>query len=459
MAFGLRPSLSTRSRPDVGRGHRGFFTYGLFSFVNPRPSVLPRGPSSPTWSACWGPRVPSGPLTPVMLLPCTGSTPRKCQLFSRPCAVCPPRCAFWLRLRRPRPQFCKASLVLLYCPRESKSSRPASTWTITRPTPLPLSCLLCHPTSSLSRTLRHASLASWPRCPPLQRRAGVSNSSDRLSLALGASHCPLNPSAAGAAVTTDYQLTLSLPPDHCPHSFLSANPFSFCDVCPTPSILGDLALSHLLQAAFLDFQVRLRPLCPPSALGLLLVLAVITVVVWSFATFLITGDSALTLSCVPVPALSLGLMFTLAAPGSGLQSCWASPLAGGAGKTSSTSLSLLVVAPRMEGSCLLTKVNALSNGPSLVSGHLAESAGTSSRPLFRVTRSLENVAEGDRPTTGAIVLARRGRGQPRPIWTGQGSRPQPLLRGPAKTLGAASLVRGECRWRPQGPGGASGDLT
>jgi len=103
MAFGLRPSLSTRSRPDVGRGRRGFFTYGLFSFVNPRPSVLPRGPSSPTWSACWGPHVPSGPLTPVMLLPCTGSTPQKCQLFSRPCAVCPPRCAFWLRLRRPRP--------------------------------------------------------------------------------------------------------------------------------------------------------------------------------------------------------------------------------------------------------------------------------------------------------------------------------------------------------------------
>ena len=103
VAFGLRPSLSTRSRPDVGRGRRGFFTYGLFSFVNPRPSVLPRGPSSPTWSACWGPHVPSGPLTPVMLLPCTGSTPQKCQLFSRPCAVCPPRCAFWLRLRRPRP--------------------------------------------------------------------------------------------------------------------------------------------------------------------------------------------------------------------------------------------------------------------------------------------------------------------------------------------------------------------
>ena len=71
-----------------------------------------------------------------------------------------------------------------------------------------------------------------------------------------------------------------------------------------------------------------------------MVLAVITVVVWSFATFLITGDGALTLSCVPVLALSLGLMFTLAAPGSGLQSCWASPLARGAGKTSSPSLSL-----------------------------------------------------------------------------------------------------------------------
>ena len=256
--------------------------------------------------------------------------------LQRPCA--PPRVL--AQAAAASPTVLQAGLALQYCPRESKSSGPASTWTITRPTPLPLSCLLCHPTSSLSRTLHHASLASWPRCPPLQRRAGVSNSSDRLSLALGASHCPLHPSAAGTAVTTDYQLTLSLPPDHCPHSFLSANPFSFCDVCPKPSILGDLALSHLLQAAFLDFQVRLRPLCPPSALGLLLVLAVITVVVWSFATFLITGDGALTLSCVPVLALSLGLMFTLAAPGSGLQSCWASPLARGAGKTSSPSLSL-----------------------------------------------------------------------------------------------------------------------
>ena len=202
-----------------------------------------------------------------MLLPCTGPTAQKCQLFSRPCAVCPPHCVFSLRLRRPRPQFCKAGLALLYCPQESKSSGPASTWTITRPTPLPLSWLLYHPPSSLSRTLHHVSLASWPHCPPIQPRAGVSNSSDRLSLALGASHCPLHPSAAGAAVTTNYQLTLSLPPDYCPHSFLSANPFSFCDVCPMSSILGDLALSHLLQAAFLDFQVRLRPLCTPLHWG------------------------------------------------------------------------------------------------------------------------------------------------------------------------------------------------
>lgn len=75
----------------------------------------------------------------------------------------------------------------------------------------------------------------------------------------------------------------------------------------------------------------------------------------------------------------------------------------------------------MEGSCLLTKVKAPSNGPSLVSGHLAESAGTSSQPLFRVTRSLENVAEGDQPTTGAIVLVCCGWGWIRPIWTGQGA--------------------------------------
>lgn len=52
----------------------------------------------------------------------------------------------------------------------------------------------------------------------------------------------------------------------------------------------------------------------------------------------------------------------------------------------------------MQGSCLLTKVKALPNGPSLAGGHLAESAGTPSQPLFRVTRSLENVAEGGWPT-------------------------------------------------------------
>ena len=32
--------------------------------------------------------------------------------------------------------------------------------------------------------------------------------------------------------------------------------------------LGDLAPSHLLQAAFLDLQVGLGPLCPPIAPGL-----------------------------------------------------------------------------------------------------------------------------------------------------------------------------------------------
>nr|CAI9707546.1 unnamed protein product [Rangifer tarandus platyrhynchus] len=80
----------------------------------------------------------------------------------------------------------------------------------------------------------------------------------------GPSHCPLHPSAAGAAIMTNYLLTLSLPPDHCPRSFLSGNSFSLSDVCPVPSILGDLAPSHLLQAAFLDFQEGLFH-CSPQA--------------------------------------------------------------------------------------------------------------------------------------------------------------------------------------------------
>lgn len=142
--------------------------------------------------------------------------------------------------------------------------------------------------------LTHLTVSFWPSGPP---------------------HCPLHPSAAGAAVMTSYLLTLSLPPDHCPCSFLSGNPFSFSDVCPMPSILGDLALSHLLQAAFLDFQVRLRPLCLPLALGLLLVLAVITVIVWSFATFLITGDSPLTLSLWPCPGFVSGADGHIHGPG------------------------------------------------------------------------------------------------------------------------------------------------
>lgn len=187
VAFGLRPSLSTRSRPDVGRGRRGFFTYGLFSFVNPRPSVLPRGPSSPTWSACWGPHVPSGPLTPVMLLPCTGSTPQKCQLFSRPCAVCPPRCAFWLRLRRPRPQFCKP--VWLCSTARGSPSPPDPPLPGPSPGPhlclFPASCVTPHhpspepsttphwlpglavPRSNAERVfLTHLTVSLWPSGPP-----------------------------------------------------------------------------------------------------------------------------------------------------------------------------------------------------------------------------------------------------------------------------------------------------
>lgn len=99
----------------------------------------------------------------------------------------------------------------------------------------------------------------------------------------------------------------------------------------------------------------------------------------------------------------------------------------------------------MEGSCLLTKVNALSSSRSLASGHLAESAGPSSRPLFRVTRSLENAAEGDWPTTGAIVLACRRRGGPKPIWIGQGARPQQCreVLPTADERGADGVVRSQ----------------
>ena len=177
--------------------------------------------------------------------------------------------------------------------------------------------------------------------------------------------------------------------------------------------------------------------------------------------FLITGDSPLTLGLWPGPGFVSEADGRIRSPRQWSPELLGEPSGpGGGGQVRRRHPSSLSPCggPRGEGSCLLTKVNALSNGPSLVSGHLAESAGTSSRPLFRVTRSLEDVAQGDQPTTGAIVLACRGRGQPRPIWTGQGSRPQPLSGGPAKTLGTASLVHGERRWRPQGPGGASGDL-
>lgn len=241
------------------------------------------------------------------------STPEGPAVLTRLCRVPSPR-VFSLRLEQTRPHFCKAGLAALCCPQESRSSGPSSSWAVTRPTPWPLSWLLFRPTSSLSRTLHHTRLASWPRCPPIQPREGVSNSSDRLSLALGASL--LSPSLLSSwCCRHDNQLTLSLPPDHCPRSIPSGNPFLFCDVCPMPSILGDLAVRHLLQAAFLDFWVRLRALCPPITLGLLLLLAVVTVAVWSFATFLITGDGALTLSLRPCPSFVSGADVHIGGPG------------------------------------------------------------------------------------------------------------------------------------------------
>ena len=101
-----------------------------------------------------------------------GTPARKRRLFSSPCAVCLPASGFSLKMEWPCPQLCKAGLALLYCPQESKSSGPASTWTITRPTPLPPSWLLRHPTSSRSRTLHHASLASWALLSPAPTQSG-----------------------------------------------------------------------------------------------------------------------------------------------------------------------------------------------------------------------------------------------------------------------------------------------
>lgn len=126
------------------------------------------------------------------------------------------------------------------------------------------------------------------------------------------------------------------------------------------------------------------------------------------------------------------------------------------------------------GSCLLTKVNALSNGPSLASGHLAESAGTSSQPLFRVTRSLENVAEGSWPTTGAIVLVCCRQGLPSPSGQGRGRDlgrevlPRPRAQAGRREGSADGVVRSQALRgpvsgstssdRPHQPSSPPGDL-
>ena len=190
---------------------------------------------------------------------------------------------------------------------------------------------------------------------------------------------------------------------------------------PRIATLGEVTPGHLHWAAFLG-HAGSGPLCPPIAPGAALGPGchcsdgVVT------AVSLIARNSG-RCECGPHLLLWLWLPDLVSVPADP----WAA-LSRAAGQAppkgqevASPFHSFLAVASRMQGSCLLTKVKALSNGPSLVSGHLAESAGTSSQPLFRVTRSLENVAEGGRPTTGAIVLICRGRGRPRPIWTGQGA--------------------------------------
>lgn len=138
---------------------------------------------------------------------------------------------------------------------------------------------------------------------------------------------------------------------------------------------------------------------------------------------LISGNGACSKSWTPSPVVVLAPRpaVCLLAPGTLPPTLLGAQALQVGQEVTSPFISFLTVASRIESSCLLTKVKALSNGTSLVSGHLAESAGTSSQPLFRVTRSLENVAEGDWPTTGAIVLVCRGWGRPRPIWTGQGA--------------------------------------
>lgn len=129
--------------PDVGRGHR-VFTYGLFSFVNRRPSALPRA-SSPTWSACRG-HVSPWALDPRHGPPLRGShTPEGLAVLTHLCRVPSPR-VFSLRLEQTRPHFCKAGLALLCC-LQGQVLRTRLCWAVTRSTPWPLSWLLCRPIS------------------------------------------------------------------------------------------------------------------------------------------------------------------------------------------------------------------------------------------------------------------------------------------------------------------------
>lgn len=92
--------------------------------------------------------------------------------------------------------------------------------------------------------------------------------------------------------------------------------------------------------------------------------------------------------------------------------------------------------------------------PFISSGHLAESAGTSSQPLFRVTRSLENVAEGSWPTTGAIVLACCRQGPPSPSGEGRGRDlgreflPRPRAQAGRREGSADGVVRSQALWGP-----------
>ena len=122
---------------------------------------LELGSLSPQWA-----------LDPRRGPPLHGPPARRHRLFSRPCAACLPDSGVSLKMERPRPQPRKAGLALLCCPQRSKSSGPASTWTVTRPTPLPPSWLLRQPTSSRSRTLHHASLASWALLSPAPTQSG-----------------------------------------------------------------------------------------------------------------------------------------------------------------------------------------------------------------------------------------------------------------------------------------------